>query len=62
MTKARVAHMPSNAPVRAALLASLLFGAMLALSACNTTAGVGEDVSATGKAVTNTADKVKSGL
>jgi entericidin B len=37
----------------------LLAGAAVALSACNTTAGAGKDVSATGKAVTNTADDVK---
>ena len=40
----------------------LLSGAAVALSACNTTAGVGKDVSATGNAVTNSAEKVKSGL
>jgi predicted small secreted protein len=32
------------------------------LGACNTTAGIGQDVSATGRAVSTTADKVKSGL
>jgi predicted small secreted protein len=32
------------------------------LGACNTTAGLGQDVSATGKAVTNSAEKVKQGL
>jgi len=32
------------------------------LSACNTTAGAGKDVSAAGSAVTSTADKVKQGL
>lgn len=32
------------------------------LSACNTTAGVGQDVSATGHAVTNTAEKVKNSM
>ncbi|GEM_PF-2484077 len=37
----------------------LLAGAAIALSACNTTAGAGKDVSATGHAVTNTADDVK---
>jgi entericidin B len=36
--------------------------AAAALSSCNTTAGVGQDVSATGRAVTNSAEKVKSGL
>ncbi len=40
----------------------LLSGATAVLSACNTTAGVGEDVSAAGHAVTKSADKVKSGL
>ncbi len=33
--------------------------AALATSACNTIAGVGKDVSATGKAVTNTANDAK---
>jgi predicted small secreted protein len=40
----------------------LLSGATALLSACNTTAGVGQDVSAAGHAVTNSAEKVKSGL
>jgi predicted small secreted protein len=39
-----------------------LAGATITLSACNTTAGAGKDVSAAGQAVTNTADKVKNGL
>jgi predicted small secreted protein len=47
---------------RAILAAALLIGASALLSACNTTAGVGEDVSATGHAVTNTADKAKQAL
>jgi entericidin B len=34
----------------------------IGLTACNTTAGVGQDVSATGHAVTNSAEKVKQGL
>jgi predicted small secreted protein len=37
-------------------------GSMITLGGCNTTAGLGQDVSATGKAVTNSADKVKQGL
>jgi predicted small secreted protein len=37
-------------------------GSMITLGGCNTTAGVGQDVSATGKAVTNSAEKVKQGL
>lgn len=40
----------------------LLSGMSAVLSACNTTAGAGEDVSAAGHAVTNSAEKVKSGL
>lgn len=40
----------------------LLAGTLTMLSACNTTAGVGEDVSATGHAVTNSAEKVKQGM
>ncbi len=44
-----------------ALACILLIGAMT-LAACNTTAGIGQDVSATGRAVTNSADKVKQGL
>jgi predicted small secreted protein len=47
---------------RSILALSLLIGASALLSACNTTAGVGQDVSATGNAVTNSAEKVKSGL
>jgi predicted small secreted protein len=47
----------------AALLSALvLAAATAALGACNTTAGLGQDVSATGKAVTNSAEKVKQGL
>jgi entericidin B len=40
----------------------VLAGAVTVLSACNTTAGVGKDVSATGHAVTNSAEKVKDGM
>ena len=40
----------------------LLSGAAALLSACNTTAGAGQDVSAAGHAVTNSAEKVKAGL
>jgi predicted small secreted protein len=35
--------------------------ASLAVSACNTVAGAGRDVSATGHAVTNTAEDAKPG-
>jgi entericidin B len=40
----------------------VLSGAAGLLSACNTTAGVGQDVSAAGLAVTNSTEKVKSGM
>nr|WP_294502283.1 entericidin A/B family lipoprotein [uncultured Rhodopila sp.] len=40
----------------------LLSGTAALLSACNTTAGAGQDVSAAGHAVTNSAEKVKAGL
>jgi entericidin B len=46
----------------ALLSMSVLAGTMTVLGGCNTTAGLGQDVSATGKAVTNSADKVKQGL
>ncbi|HTI84864.1 MAG TPA: entericidin A/B family lipoprotein [Acetobacteraceae bacterium] len=45
-----------------ALLTMSILGAVTMLGACNTTAGIGQDVSATGKAVTNSAEKVKQGL
>jgi predicted small secreted protein len=59
--------MRTFAPMRrnltsALLSAFVLAGAMTMLGACNTTAGLGQDVSATGKAVTNGAEKVKQGL
>jgi predicted small secreted protein len=40
-----------------ALLAAI--GSMSLLTACNTVAGAGQDVSATGHAVTNGAEKLK---
>lgn len=39
-----------------------LTAAAALLSACNTVAGAGQDVSAAGHAVTKSADKVKSGM
>ena len=46
-----------------ALLAVLALSASAALlSACNTVAGAGQDVSSTGRAVTNGAQDIKSGL
>jgi predicted small secreted protein len=47
---------------RVLLAFAITVGTLTLLAACNTTAGVGQDVSATGRAVTNSADKVKSGL
>jgi predicted small secreted protein len=43
------------APLLAALM---LLAAVPLLSACNTTAGAGQDISATGHAITNSADKL----
>lgn len=46
-----------------ALLAVLALSASAALlSACNTVAGAGQDVSATGNAVSNGAEKIRSGM
>lgn len=42
------------------LAALVLIGAAGLLSACNTTAGAGQDVSATGRAVTRGAEDVKA--
>jgi entericidin B len=44
---------------KAFLTVFLLTGAATALSACNTTAGAGKDMSAAGRAITNEADKNK---
>ncbi len=52
----------SRVSSRALLLALALTALAPVLSACNTTAGAGEDLSATGRAVTNGAEKVKKGL
>jgi len=37
----------------------LLSGASSLLSACNTTSGAGKDISATGRAITRTAEEAK---
>lgn len=47
---------------RAVLFALALATLAPMLAACNTAAGVGQDVSATGRAVTRGADDVKNGL
>jgi entericidin B len=49
--------MRKNASITLALL--LLIVALPLLGACNTTAGAGQDLSATGHAVTNSAEKLK---
>ena len=52
----------ASSSVWPAAAAVLLVAMGLALSSCNTAQGVGEDVSATGHAVTRGAQDVKSGL
>ena len=54
--------MRNASTIRAIVAALLLAAAAPLLAACNTTAGVGQDVSATGRAVTRGANEVKSGL
>ena len=49
-------------PLRTLLALLILAAAAPLLSACNTTAGAGQDISATGNAVTRGADSVKRGL
>jgi entericidin B len=44
------------------LALSVLAGTAAVLSACNTTAGFGQDMSAAGTAITNSAQKTKSSL
>ena len=48
----------TNKIMTAALVLVALAGAA-SVAACNTVAGAGQDVSATGKAVSNTAEKAK---
>jgi predicted small secreted protein len=52
----------SRSTIRAIIVTLALATLAPVLAACNTTAGAGQDVSAAGRAVTNSADKVKSGL
>jgi entericidin B len=49
--------MHANIPIALAVI--LMIGAAPLLGACNTTAGAGKDLSATGRAVTDTAEKAK---
>ena len=51
-----------SSATRAILVAVTLATLAPMLSACNTTAGAGQDVSAAGRAVTRTATDVKQGL
>jgi predicted small secreted protein len=46
-----------HAKILIALSVLVLLGAAPLLSACHTTAGAGEDISATGQAITHSADK-----
>ena len=52
----------SHPTTRALLLVLALAALAPMLSACNTTAGAGADVSATGRALTRGANDVKQGL
>ena len=54
--------MRSRSTIRAVIVTLLMAAAVPMLAACNTTAGVGQDVSATGRAVTRGANDVKQGL
>ena len=51
-----------SSQARAVLVVLALTALAPLLSACNTTAGAGQDVTAAGKAVTRGANDVKSGL
>jgi predicted small secreted protein len=46
-----------NAKLLSALVMFALLGAIPLLSACQTTAGAGEDISHTGHAITNSAER-----
>jgi predicted small secreted protein len=48
-----------NRTLAALFTATLLAGSTLMLSACNATAGAGQDISSAGHAVTNAADGAK---
>ncbi len=54
--------MTKTIAVRALILTLLLGAVAPMLTACNTTAGAGQDVSATGRAVTRGAEDVKRTL
>jgi entericidin B len=46
---------------KAVLGLAILAGASFALSACNTVAGFGQDMSAVGHALTGSSDRIKNG-
>jgi predicted small secreted protein len=48
-----------NRTLTALFTVALLVGSTVMLSACNTTAGAGQDISSAGHAVTNAADGAK---
>jgi predicted small secreted protein len=50
---------PMSRILTAVFTAALLLGSAALLSACNTVAGAGQDVSSAGHAVTNSADQAK---
>ena len=54
--------MRKSTTARALIVALTLATLAPVLAACNTTAGAGQDVSAAGRAVTRSANDVKSGL
>ena len=62
LNEIRALNVPAR-PAAAGLLGLAVVMTMgLMLSACNTTAGAGQDVKATGAAITRGANDVKSGL
>jgi predicted small secreted protein len=60
MSRTELPRKPRRGAAAAAVLALCASAALL--SACNTLAGAGQDVSASGHVVTTGAEKVKSGL
>ncbi len=59
----RASTIPARSPAAGLFgLAVVMAAAGLMLSACNTTAGVGQDVKSTGAAISRGANDVKSGL
>ena len=61
-TRSKTAVKPGRSRTLSLLGLAAVMATGLALSGCNTTAGAGRDVSATGAAVTRGANDVKNGL